>query len=249
MDLHGKVALVTGAGGGIGSATARLLASRGARVAVADFAVEAGEATVDAIRQSGGEAAFFAVDVTDASSVDDLVGSVVERFGSLDLALNNAGILHPARPFHELTESDWTRSMSVNAMGVANSMRAEIRVMLEQGGGAIVNTASGAGLGAAPDLAGYVASKHAVVGLTRAAAVEYVRQGLRVNAVAPGTVETPMTAGMTAEQRDSLNELMPMGRMAKPIEVAEVVAFLLSDEASYVNGAVVPIDGGSSASA
>jgi len=249
MRLDGKVAIVTGAAGGIGAATARTLAARGASVVVADFDESAGERTVAEIVAEGGTAVFHRVDVSDESQVDALVATTVERFGGLDIAHNNAGILHSAQSFVDLPMDQWDRSIAINARGVALCMRAELRYMLVAGGGAIVNTASGAGLGAAPDLSAYVTSKHAVVGLTRAAAVEYSRRSIRVNAVAPGTVETAMTAGMTEEQRDALNALMPMGRMARAQEVADVVAFLLSDEASYVNGAVVPIDGGASAHA
>lgn len=248
MRLDGKVAIVTGAAGGIGAATARTLAARGASVVLADFD-ESGEATAASITSGGGVAVFHRVDVADEAQVDELVRATVERFGRLDLAHNNAGILHPAHSFDELPLSQWDRTMAINVRGVALCMRAEIRHMLAHGGGAIVNTASGAGLGAAPDLSAYVASKHAVVGLTRSAAVEYPRRGIRVNAVAPGTVETAMTAGMSEDQRQELNALMPMGRMATPQEVAEVVAFLLSDEAAYVNGAIVPVDGGAGAHA
>lgn len=249
MDFEGKVAIVTGAAGGIGAATAKILAARGAAVVVADYDQASGEATAAAIAADGGEATFERVDVSDEQQIDALVAATVQRYGRLDVAHNNAGILHAAASFTDLPMSDWDRSIAINARGVALCMRAELRHMLSAGGGAIVNTASGAGIGAVPDLSAYVTSKHAVIGLTRAAAVEYPRRGIRVNAVAPGTVLTAMTAGMTPEQRDELNALMPMGRMAHPEEVAEVVAFLLSDAASYVNGAVVPIDGGASAHA
>ncbi|MBO1901434.1 glucose 1-dehydrogenase [Leucobacter weissii] len=249
MECGDRVALVTGAGGGIGAATARALAREGARVVLADFDARAGTTVAEEIIAAGGAAVFRRVDVTSEEEVDALVGFAVEEFGRLDLAHNNAGVLHPAQAFEELPMQQWDRSMNVNARAVALCVRAEARHMLAHGGGAIVNTASGAGLGAAPDLSAYVASKHAVVGLTRSAAVEYARRGIRVNAVAPGTVDTGMVAGMSPQQRDELNALMPLGRMARPEEVAEVVVFLLSERASYVNGAIVAVDGGASAHA
>ncbi|MGK0741912.1 SDR family NAD(P)-dependent oxidoreductase [Leucobacter sp. Z1108] len=244
-----RVALVTGAAGGIGAAVSRTLAARGASVIVADFNSDAGEATAAEIRAAGGRAIFRKVDVTDEAQVDAMVQFAVDEFGGLHMAHNNAGILHPGDRFHELSMEQWDRTMEINTRAVALCMRAQIRLMLANGGGSIVNTASGAGIGSAPGISAYTASKHAVVGMTRSAAVEYVRDGIRVNAVAPGTVDTGMLAGVPAERRDELNALMLMGRMAQPQEVAEVVAFLLSEKASYVNGAIVSIDGGSSAHA
>lgn len=249
MNFEGKVALVTGAAGGIGAAVASTLAERGAKVVCADFNEGAGRSVVEEITAAGGTAAFKQVDVTDEAQIADLVAFAMEKFGGLHLAHNNAGILHQARNFHELPMDQWDKTMNINARAVALCMRAEARHMLENGGGAIVNTASGAGIGAAPDLSAYVASKHAVVGLTRSGAVEYVKKGIRVNAVAPGTVDTGMVAGMTPEQRTELNALIPMGRMATPQEVANAVVFLLSDGASYINGVTLSVDGGAAAHA
>ena len=248
-EFAGRVALVTGAAGGIGAAVSRTLAARGASVVVADFNADAGEATAAEIRDAGGQAVFRKVDVTDEAQVDALVQFAVEEFGGLHLAHNNAGVLHSGLRFHELSTEEWDRTLEINTRAVALCMRAEIRYMLANGGGSIVNTASGAGISSAPGISAYTASKHAVVGMTRSAAVEYVRDSIRVNAVAPGTVDTGMLGNVPAERRDELNALMLMGRMAQPQEVAEVVAFLLSDKASYVNGAIVNIDGGSSAHA
>lgn len=249
MIYDKKVAMVTGAGGGIGAGVARKLAAGGAAVVLVDLAEEAGERTADQIRSDGGQATFVRTDVTDPDEIQRAIDAAITTFGGLHLAHNNAGIVHGPAELHELDLATWQRVQAVNATSVFLCLQAEIRHMRASGGGAIVNTASGAGIAAAPALAAYVASKHAVVGLTRSAAVENARHGIRINAVAPGTVETAMTAAMSDEQRQELNALMPLGRMARPDEVAEVVAFLLTDAASYVNGAIVTVDGGSSASA
>jgi NAD(P)-dependent dehydrogenase (short-subunit alcohol dehydrogenase family) len=249
MDFTNKVALVTGGGSGIGAAVSMTIAANGGKVVVADVADEAGTATVAAIRDGGGTATFIHTDVTNPSDVAAMIEFAVSEFGRLDLAHNNAGIVHAPAALHELDIAVFQRLMRVNTESVFLCLQAEIDYFLAHGGGAIVNTASGAGIGAVPDLAAYIASKHAVVGLTRAAAVEYAGRGVRVNAVAPGTVETPMTAGMSSAQLAALNATMPLGRMAQPQEVANAVAFLLSDAASYINGAVLPVDGGSDARA
>ncbi|MCU1477411.1 MAG: 2,5-dichloro-2,5-cyclohexadiene,4-diol dehydrogenase [Subtercola sp.] len=249
MDFTGKVALVTGGGSGIGAAVSKTLAAHGARVVVADLADEGGAAVVAAIRESDGEAAFVHADVTEPADVQAMVDFAVSTFGRLDVAHNNAGIVHPPAELHEFDLETFQRVLRINTQSVFLCLRAEIAYFLEHGGGVIVNTASGAGIGAVPDLSAYITSKHAVVGLTRAAAVEYAGRSIRVNAVAPGTVETPMTAGMSTEQLTELNATMPLGRMAKPQEVANVVAFLLSDDSSYMNGAILPVDGGSNAKA
>jgi NAD(P)-dependent dehydrogenase (short-subunit alcohol dehydrogenase family) len=247
--MQGRVAVVTGGGGGIGASTARALARKGYAVVVADLAAEAAEAVADGLRLGGARAASVAVDVTDADEVERMVRFAVETFGGLHAAHNNAGIVHAPAPLHELDPGVWGRVMAVNATSVFLCLQAELRHMRANGGGSIVNTASGAGIAAAPDLAAYVASKHAVVGLTRVAAIENARYGIRVNAVAPSTVATPMTAGMSADQLDELNAALLLGRMADPGEIAAAVAFLLSDDASYINGTILSVDGGANARA
>jgi NAD(P)-dependent dehydrogenase (short-subunit alcohol dehydrogenase family) len=245
--LEGKVALVTGGSSGIGRATAVLFAREGARVVVADVAVEGGQATVGAIRDAGGEAIFVRVDVSKAEEVQALIGRVVETYGRLDCAHNNAGIAGSGALTADYLQEDWDRILRVNLTGVWLCMKHEIPVMLAQGGGSIVNTASVAGLGGAPRLSAYVASKHGVVGLTRTAALEYAHAGLRINAVCPGWTRTPMvesalTARPDLEAQISASE--PIGRMAAPEEIAEAVVWLCSDAASFVTGHAMVVDGG-----
>jgi NAD(P)-dependent dehydrogenase (short-subunit alcohol dehydrogenase family) len=249
--LEGKTALITGAGSGIGRATSLEMARGGARIVVSDVNEEGGRQTVDAIETAGGEAIFARADVANEADVLRLVTTTVETYGRLDCAFNNAGIsgLQPGRgrfATHEYPEDVWARIIATNLTGVYLCLKHEITQMLQQGGGAIVNTASVAGLvggfGAA-----YTAAKHGVVGLTRTAALEYARQGIRVNAVCPGPVDTPMVAALFAEVpgvEERWREADPMGRFAAPGEIGSVVAWLCSDAASYVTGIAMPVDGG-----
>lgn len=245
--FDGKVALVTGAGTGIGRASARLFAASGARVVVADVAEDHGAETVALIEKDGGEARFVGCDVTDAGAVDAMVAATLEAFGRLDAAHNNAGMSGYNTGIVDLPDELWHQTIALNLTGVFHCMRAELRVMRDQGSGAVVNTSSGAGLIGFADLPAYVASKHGVVGLTKSAALQFAREGIRVNCVCPGTTRTPMIEGYIGDDPDMakmMDSTCPNGRMARPEEIAEAVVWLASDQASYVNGVALPVDAG-----
>jgi len=241
-DFTGRVALVTGAARGIGRGSALAFAARGATVAVCDVLDDA-EETVQQIEELGRKAAFLRVDVADAGQVREAVEETVRRFGRLDFAHNNAGTFIPA-PLADLTEEDWHRVIAVNLTGVFHCLKYEIQQMLTAGGGAIVNTASIWAVRGAPFQAAYAASKHGVLGLTRTAAIDYGEAGIRVNAVAPGPIETAMTAAVPKDAMDIVIGRTVHKRYGQPHEVGEAVAWLCSDAASYVNGAMLPVDGG-----
>jgi NAD(P)-dependent dehydrogenase (short-subunit alcohol dehydrogenase family) len=246
-DLTDKVALVTGAASGIGAASALAFAAAGARVAVCDRDLAGAEATAKLIGEGGGEACAVAVDVTDAAQVEAMVGEVVARFGRLDCAHNNAGITGASAPTADYDAAQWDLVLAVNLTGVFHCLRHELSAMLRTGGGAIVNTASFSGLVAVPRIPAYVASKHGVVGLTKAAAVEYGRKGIRVNAVCPGSTRTPMVDGFSggdARVEEAMAAASPMRRLAEPEEIARTVVWLCSNEASFVNGHALAVDGG-----
>ncbi|QLH83325.1 SDR family NAD(P)-dependent oxidoreductase [Halosimplex pelagicum] len=272
--IAGKTALVTGAGSGIGRASALRFAEEGANVVVADIDVEGGRETVDLIEDAGGDATFVEVDVSDTASVERMVDATVEAYGSLDFAHNNAGILTDFVETTGISEANWDRIVDINLKGIWACMKAELPAMERTGGGAIVNTASEAGLVGMGGLSSYSASKHGVVGLTKSVALEYAERDIRVNAIAPGPTKTNIQSGILGESGGSsilgrirsivqtvkmaLRTLradfdtsamrdVPMGRIADPEEMAGAVAFLCSTDASYITGTTIPVDGGQAA--
>ena len=248
-NLDGKTALVTGGGSGIGRAASLAYANDGARVVVVDVNVEGGEETIQQIKESGGEAILVHADVSNPKDTQAMVDQAVEAFGSLDCAFNNAGISGGRDRLltADYPEDDWDRVLSINLKGVWLCMKSEIPQMLKQGGGAIVNTASIAGLAGLSGTVAYVAAKHGVTGLTKAAAVEYATSGIRVNAVCPGYIQTPLVQPIFQEN-DGMEERVasrhPMGRLGEPEEIAQAVLWLSSDKAAFVTGHNMPVDGG-----
>ena len=246
----GKVALVTGGSSGIGRASALAFAREGARVVVADITVEGGEETVALIKKTGGDATFVKADVAKASEVEALVNTTVAIYGRLDCAHNNAGIEGPGATTVDYAEEAWDRVIAINLKGVWLCMKYEIPQMLKVGAGAIVNTASTAGLVGYPRGSAYVASKHGVAGLTKTAALEYAKTGVRVNAVCPGAIDTPMMGRITDHRPQRAARMAaaePVGRMGQPEEIAEAVVWLCSDASSFVTGLAMAVDGGMTA--
>jgi NAD(P)-dependent dehydrogenase (short-subunit alcohol dehydrogenase family) len=246
-ELEGKVGLVTGGTSGIGRDTAVLFAKAGAKVVVAGRRESEGKETVELIRATGGDGLFVKTDVSKASEVETLVKKVVEKFGRLDVAFNNAGIEGVWTSIVSESEDDWDRTFDINLKGVWLCMKYEIRQMLKQGGaGAIVNMASVAGLIGLAGAAAYCASKHGVMGLTKAVALETARSGIRINAVCPAVVETPMADRLYSAP--AVNKfvlgLHPVGRFGKPMEIAEAVLWMCSDRASFMTGQSLVLDGG-----
>lgn len=249
--LSDKIALVTGAGAGIGRATAMKFAEEGAKVVVSDIDPVGGQETVDLVRTGGGEASFIRADVSSPADVAAMVQHVIATYGQLDCACNNAGIEGKIAPLADQGEASFDRVLSVNLRGVFLCLRAEIAEMLKTGGGAIVNLSSVAGLVGFAGLSPYVASKHGVNGLTKNAALEYAKHGIRVNSICPGGIDTRMldslaeqSTGGSMDTSEMMAPLHPIGRIGTPDEVANLIAWLCSDRASFVTGAHVPIDGG-----
>jgi len=245
--LDGKVAVVTGAAMGIGRSSAQTFARAGASVVVADIDEDGGHETVALIESADGQASFIRTDVSVKTDVLAMVQHAVDTYGGLDCAHNNAGIAAPMAPLADYPDDGWDRTIAVMLTGVYHCMKAEIPLMLERGGGAIVNTASGVGLVGYPHQAAYTASKHGVIGLTKVAALDYGAKGVRVNAVCPGTARTPMVE--QALRRDPsiephLKALHPIGRIGEASEVAEAAVWLCTPAASFVLGVALPVDGG-----
>lgn len=244
QDFAGKVAFVTGAASGIGEAIVRQLAERGAKVVVADLKLDAAQKVADAIKASGGEAAAVAVDVSKVDAVEKAVQFAVDTFGKLDLAVNNAGIGGDAAPLGDYTLDGWHKVIDVNLNSVFYSMKYEIAAMLKNGGGAIVNMASILGSVAFPNAPAYVTAKHGVVGMTKAAALDYAKKGIRVTAVGPGFIDTPLLQGMPEDAYNGLTAMHPIGRLGKSEEVSALTLFLLSDAAGNITGSYHLVDGG-----
>lgn len=246
--LQGQVALVTGGGSGIGRATALAFSQEGIKVVVADISIQGGEQTVQMIKQDGGEAFFIRTDVSKADEVETLVRKSVETYGQLDYAFNNAGIEGEQATTADYPVSEWKRLISINLTGVWLCMKYEIPQMLKKGGGAIVNMSSILGTVGFANACAYVTAKHGVIGLTKTAALEYATQGIRVNAVCPAFIETPMLerGGLLSdpEIRAQLVSLHPLQRLGEPEEVAGAILWLCSEEASFVTGHAMLIDGG-----
>jgi NAD(P)-dependent dehydrogenase (short-subunit alcohol dehydrogenase family) len=242
-DMNGKVAMLTGAARGIGAAAAQSFVQRGANVVICDVLADDARATVEALKAAGGKADFVLTDVSDPDSVKAAVEHTVSTFGRLDYALNNAGIFQAA-PLAELEVEDWQRVVNVNLSGVFYCLKFQLQHMLQAGSGAIVNTASVWSYAASGGQTAYVATKHGVVGLTKNAALDHGGSGVRINAIAPGPIQTPMTAGVPDEVMAKIIARTSSNRYGQPEEVARAATWLCSEEASYVNGSVLSVDGG-----
>ena len=245
--LKGKVIIVTGAGSGIGHVAAQLMAKAGAKVLLSDVNVESGTKAEREIIEAGGTAKFIKTDIANENEVRAMIDAATETYGGLDGAFNNAAIAQLSIPLHELPTEIWQRNIDINLTGTFFCMKYEIIAMLQSGGGSIVNTASAAGVVAFPLAPEYCSSKHGVIGLTRNAALDYGGKNIRVNAILPGAVRTPMLMKAITENpgmEDYLRSIHPLGRYAEPSEIAEAALWLLSDAASFITGAAIPVDGG-----
>ena len=247
MNLNQKIAIVTGASSGIGEATAVELANRGATVIVSDINIENGQSVVNTINKNGGKAIFIKANVANDREVNALIDEVLVQFGRLDIMINNAGIAGNLSFFEHISDEDWNSIIAVNQTGVFYCMRAALKIMKAQKSGCIVNTSSVAGIGAAPRMGAYAASKHAVIGMTKTAAAEYAKYNVRVNAICPTIIKTPMGMGYMDEDiqvQQMVKSAIPMKRFGEAYEVARTVCWLCSDDASFITGESVRIDGG-----
>jgi len=244
-SLSGKTAIITGGASGIGRATAQRLAGEGVDLGIVDTDREAGEKTTELIREAGQSAIFVDVDVSDENQVASLVPAVSDELGEIDLAFNNAGIAEPGETIVDRKIEEWDRILDVNTRGVWLCLKQEIKHMLDAGGGRIVNMASVAGQVGFPEHGAYSTSKHGVIGLTKTAALEYISEGIRINAVCPSFVDTPMLReSEEAELIETVKQVNPSGRLGAPEEVADAVTWLLSEQSSYVVGHALTVDGG-----
>lgn len=243
-DFAGKVAIITGGASGIGEACAKELAERGAKVVVADFNIDGARSVVDAITKAGGTAAPFKIDVAKAAEVEAMVKFAVSTYGGLHLAVNNAGIGGPQAPIADYPLDGWQHIIDVNLSSVFYGLKYELPAIMASGGGAIVNMASILGSVGFANAVGYVAAKHALLGITKNAALEYAAKGVRVNAVGPAFIETPLLSNLDEEMHKGLVSVHPIGRLGKSEEVAALVLFLLSDRASFITGSYHLVDGG-----
>lgn len=242
--MQGKTAIITGGGSGFGREAALNLAKRGANISIVDISEDMGEETVRLCEEIGADAIFTKADVSKVDEVKHYVSRTMEHFGKIDMFFNNAGISGSGVRTLDCSEEEFDMIVDVNLKGVFYGLKYVVNDMLKTGGGSIVNTASLGGIVGMPTLGPYSATKHGVVGLTKTIAGEYGRDNIRINAIAPGTNETPMVKAFPQEAINEMAEAVPMGRLGQPHEVGDVVAFLLSDEASYIHGAVISIDGG-----
>ena len=239
-----KVAFVTGAASGIGRATAVAFAAEGARLAILDRSEAALQDTAAAVRAAGAEVLAIACDIAEPAQVEAAVARTVAAFGRLDIAFNNAGVENTASPVAEIALADWDRILGINLRGTFLCMKHELAQMVRQGGGVVVNTSSGAGIRGVAGGAAYAASKHAIIGLTKSAALDYARSNIRVNAILPGNIETPMMDRFTGGDIQKAIDLEPVGRLGRPAEIAEAVLWMSADLGAFVTGASISVDGG-----